>query len=82
MLSDSTVVSVWDSIILDHEGAEVDQECACLCLHNIVKMYVRVRSFSHAKDIFKSYQIEQKLAKKQKSLRKGLKLQEKDSSAC
>eukprot|EP00795_Rhopilema_esculentum_P011289 gene11289-21481_t len=26
VLSDSTVVSVWDSIILDHEGAEVDQD--------------------------------------------------------
>jgi hypothetical protein len=43
-----------------------------LCLENILKLYLRVRSFSYAKDYISKYKIKEKQTKS-KSLRKNLK---------
>ena len=48
---DSTLIkSVWDNIIQGC-GNNISKQTSKLCLENIVKLYLRVRSFSYAKDI-------------------------------
>ena len=43
-----------------------------LCLENVVKLYLKVRSFSYARDYLNKYKIKQKHVNK-KALRKDLK---------
>ena len=63
--------SLWDNIIEDCRQS-VTNQTAKLCLENIVKLYLKVRSFSFAKDFITKYKIEEK-SRKSKSLRKELK---------
>ncbi len=45
-------------------------------LDKIIKMYIRIRCFSHTKDLWKKHLNEKSLEKKQKALRKSLKKKE------
>lgn len=65
------VKSLWDNIVLD---SGVEQSCSTqkLLLENIVKLYLRVRSFSYARDYISKYKIKAKQTKS-KALRKDLK---------
>ena len=49
----------------------VSSECSKLALENFVKLYIRARSFSHAKDIVSQYKLKAKQSKT-KALRKQL----------
>ena len=70
--NDSTLIkSLWDNVIQGC-GNNKSKQTSKLCLENIVKLYLRVRSFSYAKDIISKFKIQQK-AKKRKGLRKELK---------
>ena len=69
---DSTLIkSLWGNIIQGC-GNNISKQTSKLCLENIVKLYLRVRSFSYAKDFISKFKIQQK-AKKSKGLRKELK---------
>ena len=70
-LSSPMVKSLWDNIVVD---ADIDESSSThkLCLGNIVKLYLRVRSFSYARDYVSKYKIREKQTKS-KSLRKNLK---------
>jgi hypothetical protein len=70
------VKSLWDSIVLA-SSVEASSLTSKLCLENIIKLYVRVRSFSFAKDYITKYKIKAKQIKK-KSLRKEMKKGSKD----
>lgn len=70
-LSSPVVKSLWDNIVLE-SGIEESSSTQKLCLENIVKLYIRVRSFSYARDYISKYKIKEKQTKS-KSLRKGLK---------
>ena len=63
--------SLWDNI-MQGCGNNVSKQTGKLCLENIVKLYLRVCSFSYAKDYISKFKIQQK-AKKSKGLRKELK---------
>ncbi len=56
--------SLWDNI-LQGCGINISKQANKLCLENIVKLYLRVRSFSYAKDYISKFKIQQK-AKKSK----------------
>ncbi len=70
-LNSPLVKSLWDNIVLD---SGVGKSCSTqkLLLENIVKLYLRVRSFSYAKDYISKYKIKGKQAKS-KAIRKDLK---------
>lgn len=70
-LNSPLVKSLWDNIVLD---SGVEQSCSTqkLLLENIVKLYLRVRSFSYARDYISKYKIKVKQTKS-KALRKDLK---------
>ena len=53
-------------------GNKISKQTSKLCLENIVKLYLRVRSSPYAKDIISKFKIQQK-TKKSKELRKELK---------
>ena len=66
ILMQPVVFSLWENIILGLDFG-VSSECSKLALENFVKLYIRVRSFSHAKDIvsqYKSKTVEDKGIKK------------------
>ena len=58
--------SLWEN------SQETSKQTKKLCLENIVKLYLRVRSFSYAKDYISNFKMQQKSVKS-KSLRKELK---------
>jgi hypothetical protein len=70
-LSSPVVKSLWENIVLE-SGIEESSSMQKLCLENIVKLYIRVRSFSYARDYISKYKIKEKQTKS-KSLRKDLK---------
>lgn len=70
-LSSPVVKSLWENIVLE-SGIEESSSTQKLCLENIVKLYIRVRSFSYARDYISKYKIKEKQTKS-KSLRKDLK---------
>ena len=70
-LSSPVVKSLWENIVLE-SGIEESSSMQKLCLENIVKFYIRVRSFSYARDYISKYKIKEKQTKS-KSLRKDLK---------
>ena len=70
-LSSPVVRSLWDNIVLE-SGIKESSSTQKLCLENIVKLYIRVRSFSYARDYISKYKIKEKQTKS-KSLRKDLK---------
>ena len=63
--------SLWKNIMQD-SSPETSKQTRKLCLENIVKLYLRVRSFSNAKDYISKFKMQQK-AVRSKSLRKELK---------
>ena len=56
--------SLWDNIVM----ASGTQK---LCLENVIKLYLKVRSFSYTKDYFAKYKIKEQQVKK--ALRKDMK---------
>ena len=70
-LQSPVVQSLWDNIVM---SAGVDQSSCTqkMCLENVIKLYLRVRSFSYARDYLTKHKIKEKLLKK-KALRKDLK---------
>jgi hypothetical protein len=70
-LGSPVVKSLWENIVLE-SGIEESSSTQKLCLENIVKLYIRVRSFSYATDYISKYKIKEKQTKS-KSLRKDLK---------
>ena len=71
ILSIPEVKSLWENITVSLD-ITVTKECSQLTLENIVKLYVRVRSFSYAKDIVNKYKLKEKMSKS-KALRTQLK---------
>ena len=67
------VLSLWENITVGLDF-DVSSESSKLALENFVKLYVWVRSFSHAKDIVSKYKLKAKQSKT-KALRKQLKKQ-------
>ena len=63
--------SLWENIIQDC-GPETLKQTQKPCLENILKLHLRVCSFSYANDYISKFKIRQKAAKS-KSLRKELK---------
>ena len=63
--------SLWENIVLS-SGVDSSSATAKLCLENIVKLYLKVRSFSYAKDYIAKYKIKEKQTKT-KALRSELK---------
>ena len=63
--------SLWENIVLQ-AGTDGKNTVQKLCLENIIKLYLRVRSFSYAWDYISQYKIREKMTKS-KSLRKDLK---------
>ena len=70
-LNSPVVKSPWENIVLE-SGIEESSCTQKLCLENIVKLYVRVRSFSYARDYISKYKIKEKQMKS-KALRQDMK---------
>ena len=75
-LDSPLVKSLWDNILLGC-GQEVTKQTHKLCLENIIMLYIRVRSFSYAKDYINKFKLKEK-TKKSKALRKELKRKSSD----
>ena len=69
VLNSPLVKSLWDSIVFD---IDISKECKTLCLENIIKLFFRVRCFSHARDIINKYKLREHVQRK-KALRTELK---------
>ena len=67
---DPDVVSSYNAIVSE-SGLHIDSSVSKDILHCIIHLYVRVRSFSLAKDIIQKYKIQQKQVKA-KALRKEI----------
>ena len=70
-LKSPTVQSLWENIVFSCE-VQPSNATQKLCLENIVKLYLRVRAFSYARDFISKYRIREKQSKK-KGLRKEMK---------
>ncbi len=62
-LESPTVKSLWDNIVLT-SGINSGSSTTKLCLENVVKLYLKVRAFSYAKDYVVKYKIREKEVKK------------------
>ena len=71
-ISSPIVKSLWENIVLSSRVTK-SGDTQKLCLENIVKLYLKVRSFSNAKKYIMQFKINEKQGKK-KALRKDLKL--------
>ena len=71
-ISSPIVKSLWENIVLS-AGVTKSGDTQKLCLENVVKLYLKVRSFSYARKYITQFKIKEKQAKK-KALRKDLKL--------
>ena len=71
VLESPVVKSLWENIVLS-SGVDSSSVTQKLCLENIVKLYLKVRSFSYAKDYIAKYKIKEKQTKT-KALRSELK---------
>ena len=69
-LESPLIKSLWENIL--QECKDLPKQTTKLCLENIVKLYIKVRSFSYARDYISKFKIKQKAAKS-KGLRKELK---------
>ena len=69
-LKSPLIKSLWENIL--QECKDLPKQTTKLCLENIVKLYIKVRSFSYARDYISKFKIKQKAAKS-KGLRKELK---------
>ena len=70
-LKSPVVKSLWDNIVMS-AGVDHSSSTQKLCLENVIKLYLRVRSFSYARDYLTKHKIKEKQLKK-KALRKDLK---------
>ena len=70
-ISTPIVKSLWDNIVVS-SGVNSSGDTQKICLENIVRLFLRVRSFSYAKDYITQYKIREKQGKS-KALRKDLK---------
>ena len=70
-LQSPVLQSLWDNIVMS-AGVDHSSSTQKLCLENVIKLYLRVRSFSYARDYLTKHKIKEKLLKK-KALRKDLK---------
>ena len=70
-LESPVVKSLWDNIVMS-SGVYPSSSTQKLCLENVVKLYLKARSVSYARDYLNKYKIKQKQVKK-KALRKDLK---------
>ena len=62
---------MWDNIVMV-SGIPSTSRTPKLCLENVIKLYLKVRSFSYTKDYVAKYKIKEKEVKK-KALRKDMK---------
>ena len=69
-LESPLIKSLWENIL--QECKDLPKQTTKLCLQNIVKLYIKVRSFSYARDYISKFKIKQNAAKS-KGLRKELK---------
>ena len=67
----ASVNGLWDNIIYNCDN-EISKECKLFYLENFIKLYIKVRCFSFAKDIVNKYKLNTNAPKK-KALRKELK---------
>ena len=65
------VRSLSENIVMS-SGIDISSATQKLCLKNVVKLYLRIRSFSYVRDFIKKYKIKEKQTKS-KGLRKELK---------
>ena len=65
------VRSLWENIVMS-SGIDTSSPTQKLYLENVVKLYLRVRSFSYVRDFITKYKIKEKQTKS-KALRKELK---------
>jgi hypothetical protein len=65
------VKSLLENIVMS-SGIDISSPTQKLCLENVVKLYLRIRSFSYVRDFITKYKITQKQTKS-KALRKQLK---------
>ena len=70
------VKSLWENIVMSC-SIELSSATQKLCLENVLKLYVKVRSFSYAKDYISKYRINEKQGKN-KALRNELKRKDSD----
>ena len=70
-LKSPLVKSLWGNIVLS-AGVDEAGSTQKLCLENVIKLYLKVRSFSYARDYLTQLKIKEKKVKK-KSLRKDMK---------
>ena len=70
---ESPLLKSWENI-LQGCNQELSKQTIKLCLENIIKLYLKVRSFSYAKDYISKFKVKQK-AVKSKGLQKELKRQ-------
>ena len=63
------------NVICNTVGIELSSPTQKLCLENIVKLYLKVRYFSYARDFITKYEIKEKQTRS-KALRKELKMSE------
>ena len=77
-INSSVVKSLWNNIVMS-SGVDPSSSTQKLCLENVIKLYLKVRSFSYARDFLTKYKIQEKQTKK-KALRKELKLSDKKAS--
>ena len=70
------VKSLWENIVMSC-SIELSSATQKLCLENVLKLYLKVRSFSYAKDYISKYRINEKQGKN-KALRNELKRKDSD----
>ena len=69
---DATVQLKWENICSSSE-IRIDNHVKKDVLASIIDLYVRIRSFTYAKDIVQKFKLTQKRTGKDKSLRKNIK---------
>ena len=70
-LESPMVKSLWENILIS-SGVNSASSTQKLCLENIIKLFLKVRSFSYARDYLNKHKIKERKIK-QKALRKDLK---------
>ena len=69
------VKSLWENVVIS-SGVNSASSTQKLCLDNFIKLFLKVRSFSYARDYLNKHKIKERKTK-QKALRKDLKRQAK-----
>ena len=72
IIKDETVKCKWGEICCQSE-LEIEKHVSNDLLSSIINLYVRIRSFTYAKDIVQKFKLNQSSTGKDKSLRKNIK---------